>query len=55
MAEYLRTARDRKRAILNDAPDTKFYFESQKFSDIPNYQNRSGQNRFQEMIGVRRK
>src|SRR3954466_4155673 len=47
MAEYLRTAKDRKRAILTDAPDTRIDFESQKFSDIPDYQNRSVQNRYQ--------
>ncbi|MGJ4884746.1 hypothetical protein [Bradyrhizobium sp. HKCCYLRH3097] len=35
MTTYLRTAEDRKRALLDDAPDTKFEFESQKFSDIP--------------------
>jgi hypothetical protein len=35
MTTYLRKAEDRKRAILDDAPDTKFEFESQKFSDIP--------------------
>ncbi|GLH77504.1 hypothetical protein SSBR45G_24120 [Bradyrhizobium sp. SSBR45G] len=35
MTTYLRTAEDRKQALLNDAPDTKFEFESQKFSDIP--------------------
>lgn len=44
MTEYLRRAEDRKAAILNDTPDTKFHFESQKFSDIPNYQNRHVQN-----------
>ena len=44
MAEYLRRAEDRKNAILNDAPDAKFYFESQKYSDIPNYQNRRVEN-----------
>jgi hypothetical protein len=47
MTEYLRSAKDRKNAILNDTPDTKFYFESQKFSDIPNYQNRSVENPYQ--------
>jgi hypothetical protein len=35
MTEYLRRAEDRKQPILNDTPDTKFYFESQKFGDIP--------------------
>jgi hypothetical protein len=47
MGEYLLSAKDRKNAILNDTPDTKFYFESQKFSDVPNYQNRSVENRYQ--------
>ncbi|WP_257168593.1 hypothetical protein [Bradyrhizobium sp. SRS-191] len=35
MTTYLRRAEDRKRAILDDAPDTKFEFESQNFADIP--------------------
>ncbi|MGC2777670.1 MAG: hypothetical protein WA418_18745 [Bradyrhizobium sp.] len=35
MTTYLRNAKDRKQALLEDAPDTKFEFESQKFSDIP--------------------
>lgn len=35
MTTYLRRAEDRKRALLDDVPDTKFEFESQKFSDIP--------------------
>ncbi|MCL8485191.1 MULTISPECIES: hypothetical protein [Bradyrhizobium] len=38
MPTYLRTAEDRKRALLEDTPDTRFEFESQKFSDIPNDQ-----------------
>ena len=37
MTEYLRSEKDRRDAILNDRPDTKFYFESQKFSDIPEH------------------
>lgn len=44
MPTYLRRAEDRKNAILRDTPDTKFHFESQRFSDIPNYQNRNVQN-----------
>src|SRR5437773_12580052 len=42
MTEYLRSEKARRDAILNDTPDTKFYFESQKFSDIPG--NRPGVN-----------
>jgi len=38
MTEYLRNAKDRRDAILNDTPDTKFHFESQRFSDIPEHQ-----------------
>src|SRR6266571_7404650 len=47
MTEYLRSAKDRKNAILNDTPDTRFYFESQKFSDIPNYESLPIQNHTQ--------
>lgn len=32
---YLRSAKDRKDAIVGDWPNTKIYFESQKFSDVP--------------------
>jgi len=35
MTTYLRRAEDRRKALLEDLPDTKFEFESQKFSDIP--------------------
>lgn len=38
MTEYLRSEKDRRDAIVSDKPDTKFYFESQKFSDIPEQQ-----------------
>lgn len=38
MTEYLPSAKDRRDAIVSDKPDTKFYFESQKFSDIPEQQ-----------------
>ena len=44
MPKYLRSERDRKSAILDDAPDTRFYFESQRYSDIPGYQNRRVKN-----------
>lgn len=47
MPRYLRNAEDRKNAILADTPDTKFHFESQKFSDIPNYQDRRVENIYQ--------
>jgi hypothetical protein len=47
VTEYLRSEEDRKNAILNDVPGTKFYFESQKFSDIPGYYNLPVQNRTQ--------
>jgi len=44
MPKYLRSEKDRKSAILDDAPDTRFYFESQRYSDIPGYQNRRVEN-----------
>jgi hypothetical protein len=38
MTEYLRREKDRRDAILNDTPDTRFYFESQRFPDIPEHE-----------------
>jgi hypothetical protein len=43
MTDYLRSAEDRRNAIINNT-DSKFYFENQKFSDVPNYQNLRVQN-----------
>ena len=47
MTQYLRSVQDRRNAILNDTPDTKFYFESQRFSDIPDRDRPPVQNRIQ--------
>ncbi|MGJ5205525.1 hypothetical protein [Bradyrhizobium sp. HKCCYLR20261] len=47
MPTYLRRAEDRRQAILKDLPDTKFEFESQKFSDIPKERRPPVNNRYQ--------
>lgn len=44
MANYLRRQEDRINAILTDSPD-KIYFESQSYTDIPNYQRYSVENK----------
>src|ERR1700752_2754167 len=46
MTEYLRSEKSRRDAILNDKPNTKFYFESQKFSDIPERRRPAVNNKF---------
>ena len=47
MPKNLRSERGRRGAILGDTPDTRFYFESRTFSDIPDYQHRRVENLIQ--------
>lgn len=48
MTEYLRREKDRRDAILNDRPDTKFYFKSQDFLDLSEHARPKINNFFQQ-------